>query len=167
MHEGAGVADEFIRITGGRKLAELGAAVRSIGEDRTIIKQLQVKVRKLFAPVRKEIKASAVAILPKTGGLGEWAASSRTSLAVRRGVNTAGMSVRVGRNSKGGRSDIRRLDDAGRIRHPLWGNRKHWYPQTVESGFVSKPIHGPITDAFVREVIAATDAAIEEALRGH
>ncbi len=33
--------------------------------------------------------------------------------------------------------DLRSLD-AGRLRHPLYGNRRHWYTQRVRAGFWTK-----------------------------
>jgi hypothetical protein len=30
--------------------------------------------------------------------------------------------------------------DRGRLRHPLYGNKEHWYTQTVQAGWFSTPI---------------------------
>lgn len=53
------------------------------------------------------------------------------------GVNVG---IRVTATSRRGKSiDLRSLD-RGRLRHPLFGNRRHWYEQTVESRWFTRPM---------------------------
>lgn len=155
----------FVEVEGADKLALLGKAVRKLGSDRTILKHLTKRVKKLGAPIRAELKASAVATLPRRGGLGVWVAKSRINVTVRRGADTAGVSITEGRNSAGGRSDLRRIN-AGTTRHPYFGKRSHWYPQRVNAGFATKVFEGPIVTEFRNQTLAAIDDSIAEVLRG-
>jgi hypothetical protein len=74
------------------------------------------------------------------------------------------VSVRVGRNSKSGRADLKGLD-AGGVRHPLYGNRKRWYTQAVAPGSISEGISEEGADALERAVEIAADRAVERILR--
>lgn len=48
--------------------------------------------------------------------------------------------VRVTATSKKGKGvDLDKLD-RGRLRHPLFGDRKHWYEQTVPAGWFTRPM---------------------------
>ena len=45
--------------------------------------------------------------------------------------------------------------DRGELRHPLYGNRKYWFSQSVRPGFWSRPIEDrapQIRDAVAKEV---------------
>lgn len=53
-------------------------------------------------------------------------------------TNQAG--IRVTATSRKGKSiDLDSLD-RGRLRHPLFGNRRHWYNQTVPAGWFTRPM---------------------------
>ncbi|HWB36975.1 MAG TPA: hypothetical protein VHA75_13225 [Rugosimonospora sp.] len=150
-----------MKIEGAEKLAALGKAVRAMGSDRTIIKALTKRIRTLGTPVKTELKTSALAVLPKRGGLAAWVAKSRLTISVRRGTHTAGISIKQGRNSAGGRTDLRAID-RGRLRHPMLGDREHWYTQQITPGFWSDVIDGPAADQFQQEAVAAIDDALAE-----
>lgn len=154
---------QTLRVDGAQKLALLGKAVRKMGADRTIIKNLTKRVKVLGNPIKAELASSAVATLPKRGGLGAWVAKSRVLISVRRGTNTAGVSIRDGRNSAGGRSDLVSID-AGSVRHPTFGNRRSWTVQAVTPGFATRVIEGPAVDMFRMETLAAIDESIQEVL---
>jgi hypothetical protein len=153
-----------VTVEGADKLALLGAAVRKLGSDRTVLKHLTARIRGFAPPAKAELAASALTTLPRAGGLGAWVAMSRVTVSVRRGTQSAGVTITQARTSKGGKkSDLTRID-AGRTRHPLWGNRKHWYGQDVTSGYWSDVIAGPVVDEFTTQTVAAIDDAIAEVL---
>lgn len=157
--------DETISVEGADKLALLGKAVRKMGTDRTILKNLTKRIKSMTPEIRDAIRVSAVATLPHAGGLGVWVAKSRVNVSVTRGANTAGVRITAGRNSTGKRSDIRNID-AGSTRHMLFGDRKHWYAQRVVPGFASNVVQGPLGDLFQAHTIAAIDETIAEVLGG-
>jgi hypothetical protein len=76
------------------------------------------------------LSSSAINTLPKRGGLAAMIASSDSN--VRETPNGAQLSA----SSK---HDITAMD-RGRLRHPLFGNRAHWYTQAVRPGWWSIPI---------------------------
>jgi hypothetical protein len=76
---------------------------------------------------RDAVRAAA-GRLPSRGGLGALVAQS--SLSVSRGAS--GATIRAS-----GPVALGPLDE-GSLRHPLWGNRAHWYSQSVESGWWSE-----------------------------
>jgi len=101
-------------------------------------KEMRTALRKIMAeetkPTRKKIKQSAIDNLPSTGKLNKWTASMPSQNTDFR-EKSAGVRIRM---SKKGH-DIAALN-RGRLRHPLFGNRKHWYTQTIAEGFFTKPI---------------------------
>lgn len=157
--------DQFVSVEGAEKLALLGKAIRKMGADRTILKNLTKRIKTMTPEIRDGIRTSAVAILPHRGGLGVWVSKSRVAVTVTRGAATAGVRIVAGRNSTGKRSDIANIN-AGSTRHMLFGNRKDWYPQRVVPGFASKVVQGPLGDAFQAHTMAAIDDTIAEVLRG-
>jgi hypothetical protein len=107
---------------------------------REVVKALRKEIRKPVPDVRKAIRRRALASLPKRGGLNRWAAKSRITAQVRVTARSMRVGLKAGRNSTGGRSDIRRMDK-GRVRAPSWGHRGRgdWHTQRVTAGFVTEP----------------------------
>lgn len=124
-----------------------------------VVKALRKRIREPVPAVRRSIKREAVAILPRSGGLGKWVASTRITAQIRITSRTARVTLKGGRNSKRGRSDIRAID-RGRVRAPSWGHRgpRAWHAESVASGFFTRPA------AEAHEWRAAIDAAAEAAL---
>ncbi|HEU0241213.1 MAG TPA: hypothetical protein VFR11_18325 [Micromonosporaceae bacterium] len=155
------------RIEGARKLGEIGSAVRRAGHDRTILKHLERRIRGYLPELRTALRQSAADTLPHRGGFGRLVATkSSYRVSVRRGVSTAGVDVVISRKTPHGTAYLRALDDRGAVRHPLWGNRKHWYNQTVAPGFASRVVDGPAADEFTRQTLDAIDDTYREAFGG-
>ncbi len=132
--------------------------LRGFNDRKVVLKELRAGIRKPFPAVRKAIRANALAVLPHRGGLAQWAAAARISLSVKTSGRSAGVVVKGGRNSKGGRSDLNALD-RGRLRHPSWGRRGkgQWHTQQVPQGFFTQPV----TEA--KEWHDAVDEAVDRA----
>ena len=62
--------------------------------------------------------------------------------------------------SKGRSLDLRSLD-GGRLRHPLFGNRGHWYSQAVTPGWFSDPMLRN-SDVARRELLRAVDEVVRQ-----
>lgn len=114
---------------------EFRRELRAFDDRRVVLKELRAELRKPLPQLRKEVKRSAVAKLPAAGGLGAWVARGTVTLSARDRGRTAGIRIKVSRKSTKNKADLKRLNDAGRVRHPLHGNRKHWYPQEVTPGY--------------------------------
>lgn len=147
-----------VRVTSS-DIAEVAAAVRKLGDGRTVVTEMAKEIRAAVPPVRKAVRAHAIATLPSRGGLNRWVARAGVRATVKRGPRSAGVKLVAGRNSKGGRADLKRLDRSGRLRHPLpRGNRSRWYLQQVTPGWFSVPVAEnvePFTDAVGQAVDTA------------
>lgn len=152
-----------IDIQGAEGLRLVGEAVRRLGSDRTIVTQMTKEIRRAVPPIRRAVKANAVEYLPHSGGLNVWASKGRVTANVRRGAKNAGITIFDGRNSSRKRSDFDALNE-GSIRHPLFGNREHWYPQVVRANFFTDAITDEGVQAFREAVVVAVDNAVREVL---
>lgn len=131
-----------LRVTGAESLRALARDLRGVEQRKEILMGLRKELRKPVPTVRKAIKATALARLPKAGGLNRWVAGTRVTASVRvSGGSTAGVTMKGGRNSSGSRSDIRALD-GGQVRAPSWGRRGKaaWHVQAVPAGFFSDTV---------------------------
>lgn len=150
-----------VHVTGGERIALVAKRLRQMGTDRTIVNNMTKRIRRITRRLDEPIRKSARDTLPHKGGLGEWVAQSTITTSVRRSARTAGVQIVVGK----GQHDIAAME-AGNVRHPLWGNRKHWYPQKVEPGFGAAALKGQIADEVRQAVSDAIDDAVAEVLRG-
>lgn len=149
-----------IRVYGAEDIAAVGAAVRKLGNGREIPNEMAKRIRKAVPPIRKGVKASAMATLPAGGGLGRWVGSAGIRAAVRRGPRNAGISLVSSRKSTRGKSDLRRIN-LGRTRHPWWGDRRHWSPQSVPAGYFDRGVE-PGLPVFRDEVNEAIGDAVRK-----
>jgi hypothetical protein len=153
-----------IRVTGAEEIARVAALVRAAGSDRRIVNDMAREIRRAVVPVRREIRARALLVLPRRGGLGKWVASARWVGVVRRGADSAGVSIRGGRNSRHRRTDLSAID-RGSTRHPTWG-RPPWHAQLLVPGFASESVQGEGADQLERAVLVAADNAARR-IAGH
>lgn len=119
-------ADDLERVA--RRLKETGN-----GELR---KALLKGIRDTVKPTTATIRAEAYRTLPRRGGLAERVAKSRFGARTR----TSGQNVGVRIEGRGaGGMDLRFINQ-GRLRHPVYGNRRNWVQQQVSTGFFDEPI---------------------------
>jgi hypothetical protein len=133
---------------------------------RVVVQQLRRQIGKPVPKVREAIKRHAIAILPKSGGLGEWVARSKITMTVRYGsARSAGIRLRGSRRSSRQQSDLKRLD-AGTVRAPSWGRRTSasWHTQSVPAGFFTDPATD--TPEWRAEIERAVDTAFDQIRRG-
>ena len=122
-----------IVIKGAEDLERLGKALKQVG-DRELRLELLRAIRTATKPTHQQIRASARELLPHRGGLADLIA--RCSLSTRTRLSGRSVGVRVQARSQ---HDIRALDK-GRLRHPLYGDREHWFQQYVREGWFSRPL---------------------------
>ena len=134
--------------------------LRKFDDRKEVVKQLRQEIRKPVPAVRKAIKARALETMPKAGGLNVWVSKTRMTVQIKLSGRAAGVRLKGGRNSTGGRSDIRAID-RGRLRAPSWGHRGKgaWHTQEVKAGFFTEPTTAtkPWRDACVQAVDKALD----------
>jgi hypothetical protein len=146
----------YLRVTSD-DLAAVGAAVRALGDGRTVVNEMAKEIRDAVPPVRAAARKHALAFLPKRGGLNTWVAAASVRAAVRRGPRTAGVSLVAGRNSRRRRADLDRLDRSGRLRHPTYGHSP-WVLQSVQPGWFTDPVVDHADD-FADAIAEAVDTA--------
>jgi hypothetical protein len=120
---------------------------------------IKSEIRKIVTeetkPVRKAIKQSALDSLPQSGGLNRWAAITPQGKTDFR-PKYAGIKIRAEKRGH----DLKSLNK-GRLRHPLFGNRGHWYQQDIAPGFFDRPIQADAADLKNR-IKGAIDALFEK-----
>lgn len=120
------------RVTGA---AELRYVARLVERQRVVglRKELSKAQRRAFRPLLPAIKAET-ATLPS----GYAPVMAR---AVKLSVRTRGLTTTAEVYARGRRSerDVNTVD-AGRLRHPLFGNRNSWHTTRVRPGFVDRPV---------------------------
>lgn len=126
-----------LRIVGADKLGDVARRLKETG-DKELRRELYRGIQRAANPLKEVAKRSARANLPSRGGLNEWVASSSFSVSTRGGQNPA---VRFAGRKTG--HDLRALD-RGRLRHPLYGNRRHWFTQQIPPGWFSRPMEAAI-----------------------
>lgn len=138
---------------GARQLASIGTRLKETGNGQ-LRRELLAGVRNAVKPVIPDIQDSARRYLPRGGGLAGLVASqkfaARTSLASGKvSITGAGMKEMT---------DI----EAGRLRHPVFGNRGVWKAQRVTPRFFSRPIedHLPEVKAGIERVMSETASKI-------
>ena len=143
--------DQFeLQIEGADKLAVLAARMKEAGDPaRGFRKELQKALRDAAKPLVNDVKRSIRANLPRKGGLAEHVIRTRIGVRTRLSMSTAG--VRIAASSKD--YNLRTMD-RGIVRHPLFGNRNHWYSQRIPIGWWSKPLESGAPE--VREQLVRT-----------
>jgi len=101
-------------------------------------KEMRKAIRKAMSeetkPTRAKIRQSAIDNLPRAGGLNRWTARTPS---VNTDFRERSAGVRISMKKKG--HDLAALN-RGRLRHPVFGNRKVWVQQAIEPGFFTRPI---------------------------
>lgn len=93
--------------------------------------------REAGKPLQAEIRVSAAALLPKRGG---YARTMARQVRVSTHAGRPGtLTVRVWARGKVEHRDVKTID-AGRLRHPVWGNRRNWSTTNVPPGFVTRTV---------------------------
>lgn len=146
-------------------LDDLVRDLRKFEDRKEVTRQLRKEIRQPIPDVRKAIKRRALDILPRRGRLNVWVSKTKVTAKISFAGRAAGVRLKGGRNSQGGRSDMRRID-AGRVRAPNWGRRGkgQWHTQQVPAGYFTDPSTetGQWRDACVK----AVDNALEVIRRG-
>lgn len=144
-----------VRVTGQRDLFAVSRKLREIG-DKGLGKQMAKGLQDASKPLRPAITASAQQMMPHSGG---YASTLSRSLKYRQNTQTtkttARVVLRVHADGRRERRDVPSLN-RGRLRKPLYGNRRHWFDQRVRPGFVDEPF-----DRLRPQIAKAMDAVVD------
>lgn len=149
-----------ISITGAEGIAALAAAVRRLGDDRTIVNHMSREIRDWGKLVVEDARANAIRRFGKRGGLAFWVYCAGYRIRILRGQRRAGVSVVVGRNGQQKRAYLRGVDVTGIVRSPLFGDREHWHETRFKAGWVTDAGEAN-RDEFMQRI----DTAIARAFR--
>lgn len=99
-------------------------------------KELYRGINRAVKPMKQAAKDAADRELPQRGGLNKFVASSKFGTRTRGFGRSPGVSI----TAKKSGHDLRSLD-RGRLRHPLFGNRRFWYQQPVRAGWWTQTLN--------------------------
>lgn len=144
----------------GEDLFRLAADLRRAGA-RTLQRELYAAVQRGGRRVVQAAREGAQT-LPQSGGLAARVAGATYRTQLRGGRNPG---VRVTARERTGKPvDLASIDRTGNVRHPLYGNRRHWYSTAVPAGWFTGPAQQAAEAA--REDIVQAVAAIERDITG-
>lgn len=132
-------ADEFQRLA--RQLRDAG--------EKDLRRELFRGIERAVKPLKEAAKDSARQRLPRGGGLADKVAAAKFSTKKRTGKDPG---IRL---TAKGPIDVEALD-RGRLRHPVFGNRRVWVNQTVPAGWFTEPVEAGAPEVRV-ELLKALD----------
>lgn len=127
-----------ITITGAEEFAVLSRALKQAGA-KDLQRELSKSINRTVKPLTQDVKQNVGRFVP-----GRYAAVLAPSLRITTSRRGSGRNpgVRLKAKATTGRGKPRELKrlDAGQLRHPLFGNRRHWFSQTVRPGFYTETL---------------------------
>lgn len=127
-----------LEVEGADKLAVVARALRDVG-DKELRRELYRGLNRAVKPLTADVKAATPDYLPK-----RYARELSKSLRVKTrrragGRNPAIFLVGSAKTPRGKDRDLSSLN-RGRLRHPLFGNRRFWYDQPVRKDWWTDPL---------------------------
>jgi len=126
-----------LRIEGADKFGKLAKALKEIG-DKELRKELYAGINRAVKPLTQDVKDSTPRFLPRRYAV-ELAKSLRVRARRRAGRNPAVSLVAKAKTPGGKERDLASLN-RGRLRHPLYGNRRYWFDQEVSPNWWDDPL---------------------------
>lgn len=123
-----------LRVEGAGQLASLSKRLRAAGESgKGLRKELLAGIQRSAKPIKADVEESWASRAPHRGGLSQ--RPLRLSTRTRGGGR--GVGVRIVSASRDGYS-LGQIDQ-GRVKHPVFGNRKAWATTHIEPGIITDP----------------------------
>lgn len=122
-------------VKGGDDVDALVRRIRTHADAKAIRRELFAGLNRATKSVREDMKASIAPSLPSRGGLATLVMAKASLTTGAKAGKWAGVSIKARHKSY----DLRRLNQ-GRLRHPVFGNRRVWVQQTagVNPGFLDE-----------------------------
>lgn len=153
-----------VTVSGLDDIARLSRDLRKMGE-KDVPKAMRAAGKRIGAPANDLIAAAAIEVLPHSGGLNEWVAGRlKSTVLVKLSGKNVGITIKTKHRGQKGATDLKALD-RGKARHPLYGDRGHWYLTAVPAGFVKEAL-APMADTAEQEFLAAVDEIIRAYVAG-
>ena len=126
-----------LRIEGADKFGKLAKALRQAG-DKELRKELYSGLNRSVKPLTEAVKKGTASYFPRRYAF-ELAKYLRVRARRRAGKNPAIFLVGKAKTKQGKERDLASLN-RGRLRHPLFGNRRYWYDQSIPANWWDDPL---------------------------
>lgn len=126
-----------LRVEGADKFGKLAKALRDLG-DKELRTELYRGINRAVKPLTESVKKETPSFLPRRYAF-ELAKSLRVRARRRAGRDPAVYLVAKAKTSRGKERDLASLN-RGRLRHPLYGNRRYWFDQDVSPNWWDDPL---------------------------
>lgn len=156
--------NENIVVTGAEDLERLGRQLKELG-DKELRRELFRGFARATKPLKADVKRSAVRSLPHRGGLNQWVADAKIATRTRVSGKSVGVRIAGSRSNKQQRKSDLNAINRGRLRHPVFGNRKVWVTQQVTPGWFTVPLVAG-ADVVRTELVQVMDDVAERLARG-
>lgn len=120
--------------------------------EKTVRASLRKRIRDVGKPLGQAVAQDGPEGLPSSGGLADWLRAARPTLS----MTATRLTLKVSR----GRHDINAIN-AGRLRHPVYGNRRLWVQQAVTAGTYDKAFEKH-AEAALPEIARVVDDIMKE-----
>lgn len=119
-----------IKVTGADKFQDLARALKEAGR-KDLQKEMYVGLNRSVKPLTRDVKDAVGDYVPNRGGAAD-AVQAEFKVKTRR--RAAGRNPAIFLLGTAGGHDVSSLN-RGRLRHPLYGNRRRWYNTAIKPGF--------------------------------
>ena len=109
------------------------------GADKAVARSLRKRLREAGKPLAQGLVEDGPEGLPSSGGLADWLRQAKGTVS----MTQSRLEIKL---SRGGSHDLGAIN-RGRLRHPLYGNRRVWVEQSVEAGTYDKAFDKHAEDA--------------------
>lgn len=107
------------KVEGADQLKVLAAELKVA--DRALLLAMRRNIRAAAKPAGPAVQAHEREVLPKTGGLNEWIASTPVGTRILTGPRSAGVRLVQSKKGRAKPHDLAKLNETGEIRHPVYG----------------------------------------------
>ena len=126
-----------LRVEGADKFGKLAKALKETS-DKELRKELYAGLNRSVKPLTEAVKKGTTSYFPRRYAF-ELAKYLRVRARRRAGKNPAIFLVGKAKTKQGKERDLASLN-RGRLRHPLFGNRRYWYDQSIPANWWDEPL---------------------------
>lgn len=149
-----------VTLQGADDVDALVRRIRTHADSKALKRELYAGINRVTKEVRGDMKANIGPSLPNRGGLASLVMAKVSLTTTASYGRNAGVRIRARHKT----SDLKRLN-AGRLRHPVFGNRRVWVEQTagVNPGFLDEAFdkNKPEVTRGIQQVMAEIARKVE------
>lgn len=149
-------ADIRMNVRGIDDFRKAAARIRDANRRGELISNIRSELQREAKPAVVAARSNAFKVLPRSGGLAALVAQSNFGVSTRTSGRWAGVFITAKRKG----TDLVAVD-RGRVRHPVYGNRKVWVTQQVVPNWFTGPMRDH-ADEMQDAVWRAIDDLIED-----